>query len=417
LIGHSKAKQAKEAARLQITADGTSALPGLRKKLNHRLHRYGRLLVVIGALLLAVASFAPPRKQAQLPAPSKFQPTSAPPNARYVGAATCTQCHDAHAAGQQQNSMAHALEAPAASRILRAHPQFNFQLGLYRYAIARQGEQSIYTVSDGAQTISAPILWAFGQGKAGQTYVFKHQGQFYESRVSFYNDINNLALTLGAPTAAPKSLTEAAGRLMQSADTKDCFGCHATAAVSEAKLQLEKMTPGITCEACHGPGAEHVELAKAGKIQATKDKRIFNPTTLGAYELSQEFCGACHRSWNEVMVMGLKGVGNVRFQPYRIHLSECYDPEDRRIACTACHNPHQSLAQDAVSYDAKCLACHQIKGVSNAATNKAAAGAACKVGTQNCASCHMPKYELPGAHFKFTDHMIRVVKDKEPFPG
>lgn len=114
------------------------------------------------------------------------------------------------------------------------------------------------------------------------------------------------------------------------------------------------------------------------------------------------------------MLMGLKGVGNVRFQPYRLHLSKCYDPEDRRITCTSCHNPHQELATGVAAYDAKCLACHQTKAAANTAPQ--AKAVACKVGTEKCASCHMPKYELPGAHFKFTDHLIRVVKPQAPYP-
>jgi hypothetical protein len=28
----------------------------------------------------------------------------------------------------------------------------------------------------------------------------------------------------------------------------------------------------------------------------------------------------------------------------------------------------------------------------------------------------MPKVELPGAHFKFTDHRIRIVKPGEAYP-
>jgi len=28
----------------------------------------------------------------------------------------------------------------------------------------------------------------------------------------------------------------------------------------------------------------------------------------------------------------------------------------------------------------------------------------------------MPQYELPGGHFKFTDHQIRVVRAGEPYP-
>jgi len=34
------------------------------------------------------------------------------------------------------------------------------------------------------------------------------------------------------------------------------------------------------------------------------------------------------------------------------------------------------------------------------------------VATSNCVSCHMPKYELPQTHASFTDHDIRVVRDK-----
>jgi hypothetical protein len=29
----------------------------------------------------------------------------------------------------------------------------------------------------------------------------------------------------------------------------------------------------------------------------------------------------------------------------------------------------------------------------------------------------MPKIEIPGSHFQFTDHRIRVVKAGEPFPN
>jgi hypothetical protein len=32
-------------------------------------------------------------------------------------------------------------------------------------------------------------------------------------------------------------------------------------------------------------------------------------------------------------------------------------------------------------------------------------------------TCHMPKYELEGAHNRFTDHQIRIVRTGEPYPG
>jgi hypothetical protein len=381
-----------------------------------RIKRASRLALVAGFCLLLPTLM---REERALSQGAQFSPVQAPPNARYVGAQTCALCHDEHARSYSQNAMARALETPAESQVLREHPKLEFKLGKYNYRIERKGSESFYTVTDGAKTISLPIDWAFGQGKMGQTYVLRYNDRFYESRVSFYPDTNNLDLTLGSPSEAPRTLEEALGRPMQSADTKDCFGCHAQAAVSQAKLQLDKLVPGVTCESCHGPGAEHVALAKAGKTNEVKNKGIFNPAHLSPYDLSQQFCGACHRSWEQVSLMGLRGVGNVRFQPYRITYSPCYNPDDRRISCTACHDPHKAVAHDVAAYDVKCLACHQtsVASVATAAQAKDATARACKVGTQKCASCHMPKYELPGSHFRFADHLIRVVKPNELYPN
>jgi len=376
-----------------------------RNKVNN-----ARLLVVVFGGLIFFSS--PFRSSSQAPAPNKkseppqsfapaldWRPTQAAADARYAGSQACAQCHT-QTASQPATPMARALEAGKEGRILRERKLMTFKIGPYSYSIKREGDLSVYSVTDGRETISTPILWAFGIGKAGQTYVFQLEGKYYESRVSFYNDIGGLDLTLGAPKAEPRSLTQAAGRLMNGAEAKDCFSCHATAAVVEGQLRTDKLTPGISCEGCHGPGAGHIAAMKARDFA---NKRILNP---GRFDTNgqTEFCGACHRTWTQVMLMGPQGMGGVRFQPYRIFGSKCYDFEDRRISCSACHNPHEETRRDQAFYDSKCLACHQT------------AARVCKVGKQNCAECHMPKYELPGAHFKFTDHRIRIVKPGEPYP-
>jgi hypothetical protein len=76
---------------------------------------------------------------------------------------------------------------------------------------------------------------------------------------------------------------------------------------------------------------------------------------------SVDFCGACHRSWSDVMLAGTRGVINARSQPYRLEKSKCWRRGDARPTCIACHNPHEPLVQDAVAYDQKCLACHQMR--------------------------------------------------------
>jgi hypothetical protein len=141
-------------------------------------------------------------------------------------------------------------------------------------------------------------------------------------------------------------------------------------------------------------------------IRNPQSPMIFNPGKLNGDDLNQEFCGACHRSVSEITAQPqLGGRGNVRFQPYRIFNSKCYS-DDRRISCIGCHDVHEPLKMEAAAYDAKCTSCHTPQA--NTRT--------CKVESKNCTSCHMPKVDLPGSHFKFTDHRIRIVKPGEPYP-
>ena len=47
------------------------------------------------------------------------------------------------------------------------------------------------------------LHYVFGQGKAGQTYVYEKDGRYFESRVSYYQELHGLDLTVGAQNMAP----------------------------------------------------------------------------------------------------------------------------------------------------------------------------------------------------------------------
>jgi hypothetical protein len=341
----------------------------------------------------------------------RWNPTRIPPGVTLVGDKVCAECHKSKAASQSQSSMGMAMESIRDSKILTENQKMTFRAGPYSYEITRKGDQSFYTVTDGKETISLPILFAFGQGKAGQTYVLQNDGAYYESLVSFYNEIKGLDFTIGAPRDVPPSLLGAVGRRLSKSETLSCFGCHSTGGIIGSNLHVDKLTLGVRCEACHGPGGNHVAAGKAGEANA---KLIFNPARLGGDELTQDFCAACHRGAGEFATLKAMGANNVRFQPYRIFNSKCYS-DDRRISCAACHDPHEPLNVDAAYYDSKCLACHAAGNPARAAAKPDTQASACRAGTKNCASCHMPKMELPGAHFKFTDHYIRVIRPNEPY--
>ena len=297
--------------------------------------------------------------------------------------------------------MAHAAAHASEANILKDHPILRFTRGKYTYVIRRERERITYSVSDGKASLSAPIRWAFGFGNMGQTYVYEYQGAFYESQVSFYSALNGLDITIGHRNSSPERLEDAAGRRIQKLEVARCFGCHTTGTMDAA-------TPGVRCERCHKNAQQHA--------RSFADRTV-PPVTLEklsqlSLEEQSDFCGTCHRTWQEVSANGPHDINNVRFQPYRLATSNCYNSSagDKRIGCVACHNPHQNVVKSAESYDSKCQGCHK-------AGNASPPARTCTVAQHGCVGCHMPKVDFPLGHFQFTDHRIRVVRPGSAYPG
>lgn len=335
---------------------------------------------------------------------------SIPTGARYwadtggfAGSARCAVCHPAEAAKYRKSSMSRALEPVATCEILRGDISYQFKDGPWTYNISRSAGKIIYTVSRGADVLKVPLEYAFGQGKAGQTYLYSLDGQYYESRVSYYAQLRGLDLTVGAINAQPTDLRSAAGRIMAGNEPRDCFGCHTTGARRAGTLQLTDYEPGVQCESCHGPGAAHVEALKAGHSGAGTIRAL---SKMGPQE-SNEFCGTCHRTWENVTLMGIKGINTARFPSYRITSSKCFSLDDKRISCTTCHDPHGELATDDKYYDSKCISCH----------NSGHSGEkVCPVAKQACTSCHMQRVSPAEAHHAFPDHWFRIVRSRDDYP-
>ncbi len=327
----------------------------------------------------------------------------APGNVRTM---TCATCHRAEAQSQPKTGMGIGIQLPPDQKLLQEHPKLTFEKNGYRYDIERKNGASTYTVRDGSGALSLPIQYVFGENNL--TFVLQYQGRFYESLVSYYENAAGLAITIGDERIQPHNLTEAMGRLNSDTEITACFGCHASRAVINGKLTLASLKPGLDCEHCHVGADAHLQAMATGKTAPV-------PPKLGemAAEEMSNICGECHRTWEKVVTERLFGEKNVRFQPYRLANSQCFLGDDKRIRCTACHDPHVELVRDVSSYDRACLACHAVKA------GTAMAGAtekACPVANKNCVSCHMPKVQLPSNPTIFTDHNIRVAHAGDPYP-
>lgn len=310
--------------------------------------------------------------------------------------------------------MARAASVPSDSEQLHAHGRLTFHDSPYSYVIEPRQGDILYSVTDGSQTVSVPVGWIFGLGESGQTYILERDGAFYESRLSYYRALDNLDFTPGqAQLSSQPTINEAMGRRMGLAtETQKCFSCHTTASTTNNHFDPTRLIPGVTCEACHGPGARHVADMQAKRTRQGM-AAIFDPGRLNPVDL-MDFCGACHRTFADVILARVDGIRNVRFQPYRLEKSQCWLKSNGGITCLACHNPHQTRMRDSASYDDVCLSCHRPnngRGPRRVRTAKL-----CPVGKSQCVSCHMPKYAMPGMHYEFTDHYIRIVRQGEAYP-
>ncbi len=323
----------------------------------------------------------------------------------------CASCHKSQSQTQPQTPMGRAIQLPGDDPILKDHPKLTVTKGAYTYSVETKGNATTYSVTDGTRTISLPLLWSFGEGS--QSWVFQRNGHWFEGLVSYYPALTGLDTTIGDGGLTPHNLDEAFGRQLLPTEIQDCFGCHSSGVKRQAEFDPTGVQPGVTCGHCHQGSNAHALDAAQGALDTA-------PPSLG--KLSTEglsnFCGQCHRTWEGVIRNHLRGPIDVRFQPYRLANSKCFDGTDPRISCLACHDPHQDVVREDSSYDGKCLACHaSAEGIHNTSSGTKLPGKACPVAKANCASCHMPKIDLPGGHVSFTDHQIRIVKTGEPFPN
>ena len=222
----------------------------------------------------------------------------------------------------------------------------------------------------------------------------------------------------------------------------NCFNCHGTNIVqgydvAEKKYRSTWTEMGIGCEACHGPGREHIALMDAwAKDPASKPKydnssknrqlsdilKIFSVKSAEPRRI-YDTCAYCHGNKRNIFV-GFKGGDRYadyampflisdpipdndlqgefwpdgrpnRFnRPQALTLSGCF--KAGAIACTSCHVAHGSRNEFSLKVninqgrngDALCTQCH---------TKTAFAGAALKEHTfhapesagSRCISCHM----------------------------
>lgn len=271
--------------------------------------------------------------------------------------------------------------------------KMDIQHGDYRQtAIVEKGSQEL--------TRSERIDIVTGSGVRGQTYLYWAGNELYELPVSYWSDGNQWINSPG--------YTDGTANFARHVDPR-CLECHATyiqPLSSDPQTNVfdrDSLVIGISCETCHGAGANHIARERGGSARptASSSNGILNPAKFTRGR-QIDLCALCHSGGQRAELKPaftyLPGKpldeyfaadpvdttdrpdvhGN---QVGLLKRSRCY-LSSPSMSCSTCHDVHHR-ERSAAEYSDRCLSCHrwQSCGVSHNLGIKIA---------RNCIDCHMP---------------------------
>jgi hypothetical protein len=331
------------------------------------------------------------------PAVRTLEPVSTADLDRYVGSKLCVTCH-ADQKAQLASRHAHTLRTTASPEQPAVFKNGSLihdpQLGTTYEPHVADG-RCVVTVTFGDRREVIAPKWVFGSGHRGFSYLASRRGMDAELHVSYYSKEKFWDLTPGQ-LGRPREITPLGDPLDQE-ELSRCFLCHTTALAYEAKaVKPERSIMGVGCEACHGPGREHVEAAKRRdadlKMATLSSDRRF---------VSEKLCNQCHRPLvNAEIVAGDPHLP--RFQGTALGLSACFTKSKGALSCLTCHDPHRNAdARSRPQYNTICTSCHVPSESKKVPCKVQPAG--------DCVSCHMPAQIVPMPNSPvFRTHWIKV---------
>ncbi|HSW44405.1 MAG TPA: tetratricopeptide repeat protein [Phycisphaerae bacterium] len=204
-----------------------------------------------------------------------------------------------------------------------------------------------------------------------------------------------------------------------------CYGCHVSQLAKNYNLATDTYhttwaEPGINCETCHGPAAEHVRVFnEAPPGHPPEELHLISTKTLTA-DQRNALCAPCHAKMSPItdsFMPGeryfdhydLTGLENPDFYPDGRDLGENYtytswlrSPclKNEKFDCLHCHTSSGRYRFKSENPNGACLPCHQERVENATAHTHHKADSPGSL----CISCHMPMTEF--ARILRSDHSM-----------
>ena len=361
----------------------------------------------------------------------------------FVGSAACATCHRAQSDAYLGSHHAHALVTPSLEMAKARFDgsQFTSKLGGTTKFAVQGGVPVVISPSSGGKTVTFPISYISGVWPLEQYVVATERGKLqslgvvWDSRTATEggNKWFHVYGQRGIAPSDPLFFTSTAQNW-----NHVCADCHSTLVERRYDSTADSFDTrwaelAVGCEACHGPGAEHVRSAKAAKPSeavagfavSLKPSEPWLPSATGSPTprsqdgVEVEVCAPCHsrrKPLKEGFVASdafLDAFEPELLRPGRYHADGQVEGEvyewasflqsrmyHAGVKCSDCHNPHSGKLY--ASGNALCVRCHEPARF-DVETHSHHAGAK----SPRCIDCHMP----PATFMQIDerrDHSIRI---------
>ncbi len=265
--------------------------------------------------------------------------------------------------------------------------------------------------------IAEPFDIVIGSGRRGQTYLYWQGDQLFELPISYWTYTSQWINSPGYPPNEVHFHRPIIPR---------CLECHTTwfraldpNSQDSNSFERSSLVPGIGCEKCHGPGADHVEREHSANPPAagSSEIAIVNPTRL-PHDRQLDLCALCHAGVGQPLQPALSfqpgdvlaGYLTVTAPPpgtpidvhgnqvSALERSRCY--ASGHLTCSTCHDVHERQ-ENVDSYSEHCLGCHSIESCPRFKTFG-------EVIRTKCVECHMPEGKSEGLHSSTEGHFLQA---------
>ncbi|MCC9602309.1 C cytochrome precursor [Stieleria sp. JC731] len=335
-------------------------------------------------------------------------------SATLVGKETCAECHrenfdlhakSGHAQTFHKGNSPRVVEHFAGKTAAAGDPfgHFTYVAGEGGLKVLRHDDPDLSKLSPG-NVDEELFQFGLGSGQNAITLINLQEDKagvpnLLEHRVSWFQSHAGFGLTPGHLHHQPDGDRELFGELIKDRSLQQCIWCHTTSGTVVGG-HIEDLVADVNCEKCHGPGSEHVRLARITDNPP--------PYSVGKsdwdFESELQLCGSCHRLPRHVDPKDIRDYipMMLRFQPIGLVRSPCYLKADGKLMCSTCHDPHAHFkTKSEQQYIDDCIGCHQPENDQHTI---------CPVSSADgCIECHMPATTVEQG-MVFHDHWIRVRK-------